>query len=62
MGSKDSQNRMAIAVADVQGVAVDTQPYFCLNKYSGDLLLSSDGSFMKSGNQSSAVIMEQLSA
>jgi non-lysosomal glucosylceramidase len=26
-------------------VAVDTQPYFCLNKYSGDLLLSSDGSF-----------------
>ena len=45
MGSKESQNKMAIAVADVPGVAVDTQPYFCLNKYSGDLLLSGDGSF-----------------
>ena len=45
MGSKESQNRMAIAVADVPGVSVDTQPYFCLNKYSGDLLLTADGSF-----------------
>jgi uncharacterized protein (DUF608 family) len=45
MGSTETQNKMAIAVADVPGVAVDTQPYFCLNKYSGDLLLSEDGSF-----------------
>ena len=45
MGSTESQNRMAIAVADVPGVSVDTQPYFCLNKYSGDLLLTADGSF-----------------
>jgi len=45
MGSTDSQNKMAIAVADVPGVSVDTQPYFCLNKYSGDLLLTADGSF-----------------
>jgi uncharacterized protein (DUF608 family) len=45
MGSTDCQDRMAIAVADVQGVSVDIQPYFCLNKYSGDLLLTEDGSF-----------------
>ncbi len=45
MGSTDSQNKMAIAVADIPGVSVDTQPYFCLNKYSGDLLLNSNGSF-----------------
>jgi len=45
IGSTETQNKMAIAVADVPGVAVDTQPYFCLNKYSGDLLLSEDGSF-----------------
>jgi uncharacterized protein (DUF608 family) len=45
MGSTDSQNKMAIAVADVPGVSVDTQPYFCLNKYSGDLLITADGRF-----------------
>ena len=45
MGSTETQNRMAIAVAEVPGVAVDIQPYFCLNKYSGDLLLRDDGSF-----------------
>jgi hypothetical protein len=45
MGSSETHNRMAIAVADVPGVAVDTQPYFCLNKYSGDLLLNENGSF-----------------
>ena len=45
MGSTDTQNRMAIAVSDVPGVSVDTQPYFCLNKYSGDLLMNENGSF-----------------
>jgi hypothetical protein len=45
MGSTESPNRMALAVPDVPGVAVDTQPYFCLNRYTGDLLLNADGSF-----------------
>ncbi|MGD0815777.1 MAG: GH116 family glycosyl hydrolase [Verrucomicrobiota bacterium] len=45
MGSTESQNRMALAVAETPGVAVDVQPYFCLNRYSQDLLLNADGSF-----------------
>jgi hypothetical protein len=60
MGSKESQNRMAIAVADVPGVAVDTQPYFCLNKYSGDLLLNSNGSFYEKKEPVIRAIMERL--
>jgi uncharacterized protein (DUF608 family) len=45
MGSTETGNRMAIAVPDLPGISVDVQPYFCLNKYSGDLLLNADGSF-----------------
>ncbi len=45
MGSVESPNRMALAVPGVPGVAVDIQPYFCLNRYTGDLLLNANGSF-----------------
>ncbi len=45
MGSTATENKMAIAVANVPGVAVDTQPYFLLNKYSGDLLITEEGNF-----------------
>jgi uncharacterized protein (DUF608 family) len=45
MGSTESPNRMALAVPELPDVAVDTQPYFCLNRYTGDLLLNADGSF-----------------
>ena len=45
MGSTESPNRMALAVAETSGIAVDIQPYFCLNRYSQDLLLNADGSF-----------------
>ena len=47
MGSKDSHNRMVLAVPELPGVAVDIQPYFCLNRYTGDLLLNADGSFFE---------------
>ncbi|MDZ7341150.1 MAG: non-lysosomal glucosylceramidase [candidate division KSB1 bacterium] len=45
MGSKESQDRMVIAVPEMEGVAIDTQPYFCLNRLKQDLLLNDDGSF-----------------
>jgi uncharacterized protein (DUF608 family) len=45
MGSIETENKMIIAVSEVPGVAVDTQPYFLLNKYSGDLLITEDGNF-----------------
>jgi uncharacterized protein (DUF608 family) len=45
MGSAESLSRMALAVAETPGVTVDIQPYFCLNRYSQDLLLNADGSF-----------------
>ena len=45
MGSTETENRMAIAVPDLPGFSIDVQPYFCLNKYTGDLLLNADGSF-----------------
>ena len=45
MGSAESPNRMALAVPDIPGVAVDLQPYFCLNRLMQDLLLNEDGSF-----------------
>ena len=32
MGSKETANRMVLAVADTPGVAIDLQPYFCLNR------------------------------
>ena len=45
MGSKESQDRMVIAVPEMEGVEIDTQPYFCLNRLKQDLLLNDDGSF-----------------
>jgi len=45
MGSTESPNRMALAVPQMPGVAVDIQPYFCLNRLVQDLLLNEDGSF-----------------
>ncbi|MBN1439505.1 MAG: hypothetical protein JW929_08855 [Anaerolineales bacterium] len=46
MGSAESPNRMALAVpGELPDVAVDVQPYFCLNRLAQDLLLNDDGSF-----------------
>jgi uncharacterized protein (DUF608 family) len=45
MGSTETDNRMVLAVPELPNVTVDIQPYFCLNKYTGDLLLNADGSF-----------------
>jgi len=45
MGSKESPDRMVIAVPEKEGVGIDTQPYFCLNRLKQDLLLNGDGSF-----------------
>jgi uncharacterized protein (DUF608 family) len=45
MASKESRDRMVIAVPKMKGVQVDTQPYFCLNRLKQDLLLNVDGSF-----------------
>jgi uncharacterized protein (DUF608 family) len=45
IGSTETSNRMALAAPELPGVVVDVQPYFCLNKYAGDLLLNADGSF-----------------
>ena len=47
MGSKESKDRMVIAVADRQGVEIDIQPYFCLNRLKQDLFLNDDGSFFE---------------
>jgi uncharacterized protein (DUF608 family) len=45
MGSKENQERMVIAVPEMEGITVDTQPYFRLNSLKQDLLLKADGSF-----------------
>jgi uncharacterized protein (DUF608 family) len=45
MGNRESQDRMAVAVPEMEGVEIDTQPYFTLNRYKQDLLLNTDGSF-----------------
>ena len=45
MASKESQDRMVIAVPEIEGVETDVQPYFCLNRLKQDLLLNEDGSF-----------------
>ncbi|MGD2094979.1 MAG: GH116 family glycosyl hydrolase [Phycisphaerales bacterium] len=45
MASKESRDRMVIAVPKMKGVQIDTQPYFCLNRLKQDLLLNADGSF-----------------
>ncbi|MBN2532711.1 MAG: hypothetical protein JXB88_07470 [Spirochaetales bacterium] len=45
MGSKDCADKMVIAVPELKNVTIDTQPYFYLNRYKQDLLLTPDGSF-----------------
>ncbi|MBN1545566.1 MAG: hypothetical protein JW902_02790 [Syntrophaceae bacterium] len=45
MRSKECQDKMVIAVPKMDGVDIDTQPYFCLNRLKQDLLLNQDGSF-----------------
>ncbi len=45
MGSTESRNKMVIAVPEMKGVKIDTNPYFCLNFLKQDLLLNDDGSF-----------------
>lgn len=45
MASTETSDRMALAVPEMEGVSIDVQPYFCLNKYKGDLLLNPDGTF-----------------
>jgi uncharacterized protein (DUF608 family) len=45
MGSKEALDRMVIAVPQTRGIKIDTQPYFCLNRFKQDLLLNDDGSF-----------------
>ena len=45
MGSTETPNRMVLATMEAPDVAIDTQPYFCLNRYKPDLLLNDDGSF-----------------
>ncbi|MGD1044606.1 MAG: GH116 family glycosyl hydrolase [Bacteroidota bacterium] len=45
MGSKESADRMVIAVPEMSGVEIDTQPCFCLNRLKQDLLLNDNGSF-----------------
>ncbi len=45
MGSRESDDRMILAVPEMNGVDIDTQPYFCLNRLKQDLLLNKDGSF-----------------
>lgn len=47
MGSTETQNRMVLAVAETSGVAIDVQPYFCLNRPLQDLLLNDDGTFFE---------------
>jgi len=45
LASKECEDRMAVAVPEMKGVAIDTQSYFCLNRLKQDLLLNDDGSF-----------------
>jgi uncharacterized protein (DUF608 family) len=45
MASKESADRMVIAVPKIKGIKIDTNPYFCLNFLKQDLLLNKDGSF-----------------
>jgi hypothetical protein len=45
MGSKESPERMAIAVPEMDDAAIDTQPYFRLNSLKQELLLKAGGGF-----------------
>jgi len=44
MASRESKDRMVIAVPKTKGIKIDTNPYFCLNFLKQDLLLNDDGS------------------
>ena len=50
MASAECGDRMAIAVRETEGVKVDVQPYFCLNRLKQDLLLREDGGFYEKRN------------
>ena len=45
MASSECQDKMVIAVPEMNNVNIDIQPYFCLNRLRQDLLLNDDGSF-----------------
>jgi uncharacterized protein (DUF608 family) len=45
MGSSECADKMVIAVPQTDGVDIDIQPYFCLNRLKQDLLLNDNGSF-----------------
>ncbi len=45
MASSECDDKMVIAVPEMDNVNTDTQPYFCLNRLKQDLLLNDDGSF-----------------
>jgi uncharacterized protein (DUF608 family) len=45
MGSTESPEKMVIAVPEMEGITIDTQPYFRLNSLKQDLLLKLDGGF-----------------
>lgn len=45
MGSTETENRMVLATGEQDGVQIDVQPYFCLNRLKDDLLLNDDGTF-----------------
>jgi uncharacterized protein (DUF608 family) len=47
MGSTETPNRMVLAAAETPGVAIDLQPYFCLNRLAQDLLLNDEGTFFE---------------
>jgi uncharacterized protein (DUF608 family) len=50
MASRESIDRMVIAVPKINNVKVDTHPNFCLNRLKQDLLLNNDGSFYEKRN------------
>lgn len=45
MASSECEDRMVIAVPEMNGVKIDTHPHFCLNRLKQDLMLNEDGSF-----------------
>jgi uncharacterized protein (DUF608 family) len=50
MASRECGDRMAVAVPETEGVKIDVQPCFCLNRLKQDLLLNEDGSFYEKRN------------
>ncbi len=50
MASTECSDRMVIAVLQLEDVAIDTHPHFCLNRLRQDLLLNDDGSFYEKRN------------